>query len=84
MVIHSATCSVLIGGLLRHRVTGWHQVAMGKQGTSTNETNKKKRGECEERERERQTNRDNLRLMLQRKKKKPEKETMKESNRRRE
>lgn len=42
MVIHSATCSVLIGGLLRHRVTGWHQVAMGKQGTSTNETNKKK------------------------------------------
>ena len=41
MVVHfapRATCSVLIGGLLRYRVTEWHQVAMGNKGTSANET----------------------------------------------
>ena len=66
---------MLIGSLLRYRVTGWHQVAMGKQGTSANETDVK-RGERKERGRKRA---DSLRHMLRKEKKEP----LKESSRRR-
>lgn len=73
---------MLIGGLLRYRVTGRHQTAMGKQGTAANETDLK-RGEYKERERKGQTNR--VRQSETNVEKEEAKETMKEmrdSNRR--
>lgn len=41
ILLPGSTCGALIGGLLGYRVTGWHQVAVGEQGTSANETDMK-------------------------------------------
>lgn len=64
----------MIGCLLRYRVTGWHQVATGKQGTSANETHMK-RGECKEKGKERADKQGQTNVA---KEEETEKETMKE------